>query len=408
MGRVFLVVMDSLGIGGAPDAKLFYNNGKPDTGANTLLHIAQACARGEANQGRAGPLYLPNLTSFGIGEALRLACGEEAPNLRCKNPKGLWGAATETSKGKDTPSGHWEMAGLPVNWDWHYFPKTQPCFPENLVKWVSVACQKPGILGNCHASGTKIIEELGQQHCETGMPICYTSGDSVFQIAAHEEYFGLTKLLDLCKNLAPKLHSMKVGRVIARPFLGNPQEGFTRTNNRKDFSHLPPKLVLTDRLQKAGHPTIAIGKIADIFSMAGIDKTLTGNDSLLMEHLKSQIQESDKGSFVFANFVEFDSLYGHRRDIAGYAKALEWFDSSLGTLIPALKKEDLLIITADHGNDPSWIGNDHTRERLPVICIGKQKGQLGLIKLSEVANLVLEHLGLQKISNPEFIHDRIQ
>ena len=393
MTRAFLVVMDSVGIGGAPDAAEYFNVDVPDTGANTVAHVAQACARGAAEEGRSGPLSLPHLDALGLGAAVRLASGAEAPGLGAE-PSGLWGAATETSRGKDTPSGHWELAGLPVPWDWTYFPDTEPAFPEELVAEVCRLAGTEGILGNRHASGTEIVAELGAAHLKTGWPICYTSADSVFQIAAHEEAFGLDRLLALCEALAPRLHAMRVGRVIARPFLGDPESGFARTGNRRDYAVAPPEPVLTDWVQQAGGRVIAIGKIGDIFSMAGIDEVRKGTDAELMDHLADCIAEAPEGSLTFANFVEFDSLWGHRRNVSGYARALEWFDARLGRLLPRLGPEDLLLLTADHGNDPTWAGTDHTRERVPVLCAGAGAGSAGLVAFADVAASVAAHLGV--------------
>jgi phosphopentomutase len=393
MARVFLAVMDSLGIGGAPDADRFFNGKTPDTGANTLAHIAQACARGKAEDGRSGPLHLPNLDGLGLGAAVRLASGDDAPGLGAE-PTGTWGAATEISPGKDTPSGHWELAGVPVPWDWHYFPDTTPAFPDDLTRKVCAAAGTDGILGNCHASGTAIIKELGEAHIATGQPICYTSADSVFQIAAHETHFGLERLLQLCRDIAPALHAMKVGRVIARPFLGETPDTFARTSNRRDFAIAPPAPTLCDRVQAAGRPVHAIGKIGDIFSMRGIDDVTKGTDDKLMQDLSAAIDTAEEGSLTFANFVEFDSLYGHRRDISGYARALEWFDREIGQVIGKLREGDMLILTADHGNDPSWSGTDHTRERVPVLVAGQGPGQLGLIPFTGVAHMAARHLDI--------------
>lgn len=393
MARVFLAVMDSVGIGGAPDADRFFNGKTPDTGANTLAHIAQACARGKAEDGRSGPLHLPNLDALGLGAAVRLASGEDAPGLGGE-PTGTWGAATEISPGKDTPSGHWELAGVPVPWDWHYFPDTTPAFPDDLTRKVCAAAGTDGILGNCHASGTAIIKELGEAHIATGQPICYTSADSVFQIAAHETHFGLERLLQLCRDIAPVLHAMKVGRVIARPFLGETPDTFARTSNRRDFAIAPPAPTLCDRVQAAGRPVHAIGKIGDIFSMRGIDDVTKGTDDKLMQDLSAAIDAAEEGSLTFANFVEFDSLYGHRRDISGYACALEWFDREIGQVIAKLREGDMLILTADHGNDPSWSGTDHTRERVPVLVAGQGPGQLGLIPFTGVAHMAARHLDI--------------
>ncbi|WP_170782762.1 phosphopentomutase [Ruegeria lacuscaerulensis] len=393
MTRAFLVVMDSVGIGGAPDADRFFNGDVPDTGANTLAHIAQACAEGRAEDGRSGPLHLPNLEALGLGAATRLASGADTPGLEAK-PTGLWGCAREHSPGKDTPSGHWELAGLPVPWDWHYFPDTQPAFPADLSRAAAEAAGTDGILGDCHASGTAIIADLGAEHLRTGWPICYTSADSVFQIAAHEEHFGLDRLLEMCRTLAPRLHEMKVGRVIARPFVGSPEQGFTRTTNRKDFAILPPAPVLTNWAQDAGRRVHAVGKIGDIFSMQGIDTLRKGSDADLMRHLSDLVDEAEEGSLTFANFVEFDSLYGHRRDISGYARALEWFDREIGAIIAHLRPGDLMLLTADHGNDPSWIGTDHTREQVPVLIAGRGAGQIGAVNFTDIAASIAHHLNI--------------
>ncbi|MCV2882909.1 phosphopentomutase [Actibacterium sp. XHP0104] len=395
MPRAFLIVMDSVGCGGAPDADQFYNDGSPDSGANTLAHIAQACAMGAAEEGRSGPLRLPNLDALGLGAAIRLASGEDTPGLDA-TPAGLWGAATEQSPGKDTPTGHWELAGVPVPWDWHYFTSKTNSFPDDLIIKVCQLAGTEGILGDCHASGTLIIDKMGAEHMQTGWPICYTSVDSVFQIAAHEETFGLDQLLDLCRALAPTLHKMRVGRVIARPFTGSPEEGFTRTPNRRDFAMAPPAPTLCDWVQGAGRKVHAIGKIGDIFSMHGIDDVKKGNDANLMQYLLDSISEAEDGSLTFANFVEFDSLYGHRRDVSGYAKALEWFDAQLPALFAKAREGDLFVFTADHGNDPTWVGTDHTRERVPVVGHGVGLQELGLFPFTGVADLIAGHLGVEK------------
>jgi len=393
MARAFLVVMDSVGCGGAPDADRFFNGDTPDTGANTLAHIAQACAAGRAEDGRSGPLRIPNLDALGLGAAVRLASGAETPGLTA-TPQGLWGAASEISKGKDTPSGHWELAGVPVPWQWHYFPDTQPCFPPDVVAATCKFAGTQGILGNRHASGTQIIEELGAEHMRTGWPICYTSGDSVYQIAAHEKTFGLERLLTLCQDMAPMLHAMKVGRVIARPFVGTPEIGFTRTTNRHDYAIAPPAPTLCDWVHDAGHPVHAVGKIGDIFSMHGIDDVRKGTDRDLMTALSDLAEHAGEGSLTFANFVEFDSLFGHRRDVAGYARALEWFDSCLPALLARLRAGDLILFTADHGNDPTWSGTDHTRERVPVVGHGVGLRPIGLRAFSDVGASVAAHLGV--------------
>ncbi len=391
MARAFLIVLDSVGIGGAPDADRFFNGDTPDTGANTLGHIAGEAAKGRAEDGRSGPLNLPNLASLGLGQALNLASGTGDGGLG--RGTGLWGAATEVSPGKDTPSGHWELAGVPVPWDWHYFPDKEPAFPEGLTEKVAALAGTDGILGNCHASGTEIIARLGEEHIRTGRPICYSSADSVFQIAAHEEHFDLDRLLTLCRDLAPTLHAMKVGRVIARPFVGDPGT-FQRTPNRRDYAIAPPSPTLCDWVQRAGRRVYAVGKIGDIFSMQGIDEVQKGPDSQLMDHLVDLVGEAEEGSLTFANFVEFDSLYGHRRDVSGYARALEWFDAQMPRLFAAAREGDLFLFTADHGNDPTWVGTDHTRERVPVVGWGVGEKPIGQVAFVDVAASVAAHLGV--------------
>ena len=394
MARAFLVLMDSVGIGGAPDADTFFNGDVPDTGANTLGHIAQACAGGLAEEGRSGPLHVPALASLGLGAAVKAASGLDVPSLDAP-VVGTWGAATEVSRGKDTPSGHWELAGLPVPWEWHYFERIEGSFDADLVAQVCALAGTEGVLGNCHAPGTAIIEAFGAEHMRSGWPICYTSADSVFQIAAHEETFGLERLLKLCADLAPILHGMRVGRVIARPFVGNAQAGFTRTPRRRDFAIMPPEPVLSNWAQDVGRATFAVGKIGDIFSMQGFDEVRKGTDAELMGHLGDLVEGAPDGSLTFANFVEFDSLYGHRRDVSGYARALEWFDGEIGKLIARLREGDIMVLTADHGNDPTWTGTDHTRERVPVLVAGAGAGTLGQIGFVDVAGFVARHLGLE-------------
>ncbi len=394
MTRAFLVVMDSVGIGGGPDAARFFNGLLPDLGANTLAHIAIECAAGRAEEGRSGPLHVPNLERLGLGAAMRLSSPIPFPGME-GHPVGRWGCASEVSPGKDTPTGHWELAGVPVPWQWHCFPDVVPSFPDDLSAQVATIAGTEGILGNCHASGTQIIADLGAEHLRTGWPICYTSADSVFQIAAHEEHFGLDRLLDLCRAIAPTLHAMKVGRVIARPFVGDAQSGFVRTGNRRDFAVAPPEPVLTNWVQQAGHPVHAIGKIGDIFSMQGIDTLVKGDDATLMQHLADHVRDAAEGSLTFANFVEFDSLYGHRRDVAGYARALEWFDEQIGPILAALRPGDMFVLTADHGNDPTWPGTDHTRENVPVLVAGCGTGEIGRVGFADVAASIAHHLGLE-------------
>ncbi|CAM3379043.1 phosphopentomutase [Paracoccus nototheniae] len=382
MSRAFLIVMDGVGIGGAPDAAQFFNDRLPDTGANTLAHVA-----------RGRPLHLPVLDGLGLGAALHLASGADAPGLGAL-PQGLWGAATEISPGKDTPSGHWEMAGVPVPWDWTCFPDTHPCLPPAVTARIRELAGTAGILGDCHASGTQIIADLGADHLRTGWPICYSSADSVVQIAAHEGAFGLDRLIDLCRDLAPMLHAMRVGRVIARPFIGE-AGGFRRTANRRDFAIAPPGRTLLDIAHQAGRVTHAIGKIGDIFSHRGITHLHKGEgDAALADHLIRLGAQAEPGSLTFANFVEFDAVYGHRRDIPGFAAHLEWFDAVAGRFLATLSPGDLAIFTADHGNDPGWPGTDHTRERVPVLGHGLGARAVGQVGFSDIGASILDHLGL--------------
>ncbi len=388
MPRAFLLIMDSVGIGGALDAAAF-----GDEGANTLGHIARECAAGRANTGRTGPLALPNLDALGFGGAARAASGALPAGLTGKT--GLFAVANEASNGKDTPTGHWELAGVPVPFDWHYFPDTQPCFPpDKIAKFIQRAAL-PGILGNKHASGTVIIDELGAEHMNSGKPICYTSADSVFQIAAHEASFGLERLLEICKIAAEIFHPMMVGRVIARPFTGQPGS-FSRTPNRRDYAISPPEPTICDRVVAAGGRTLAVGKIGDIFAHHGISEIFKGKDDMaLVDHTVSLMHTARDGDLVFANYVEFDSLYGHRRDVAGYARHLEAFDARLPEILSGLCKGDLLMISADHGNDPTWPGTEHTRERVAVLVAGLARtGNLGQVGFADVGETIAKHLGL--------------
>jgi len=389
MSRAILIVLDSVGCGGAPDAADF-----GDAGANTLGHIAQACANGHADEGRSGPLHLPNMEALGLGAAIRLASDIALPGFSAE-PTGLWGVATEISKGKDTPSGHWELAGVPVPWDWHYFPKTNPAFPADLLATLCEQGNLPGTLCNAHGSGVPVVEEFAPEHIQTGKPIVYTSADSVFQIAAHEEHFGLSRLLELCEIAAKLVHPMKVGRVIARPFIGSAETGFTRTANRRDYAIAPPEPTLLDRAQAAGRATHTVGKISDIFAGHGVSHVLKGADDMaLVDQTIQALNTAKDGDFIFANYVEFDSLYGHRRDVAGYARALEAFDRRLPEITAAMRFNDLLLITADHGNDPTWTGTDHTRERVPVLGIGAGSKPIGHVGFADVGETLAAHLGL--------------
>jgi phosphopentomutase len=392
--RALILVMDSVGIGAAPDAAAY-----GDEGANTVGHIAEACAAGRANNGRAGPLALPNLVRLGLGEACRLATGRVPPNLQTVSAiEGRFASAREISKGKDTPSGHWEIAGVPVEFAWGYFPETQPCFPRELIDALCERAGLPGILGDRHASGTQIIAELGEEHMRSGKPICYTSADSVFQIAAHEEAFGLERLYALCKIARELVDPLNIGRVIARPFVGSGPHDFRRTGNRRDYSVPPPSSTLLDRATEDGRDVVTIGKIGDIFAHSGTGRVLKadGNDALFDRMLEGFASLQD-GGLLFANFIDFDSLYGHRRDIAGYASALEAFDARLPSLLSTIKHDDLVVITADHGCDPTWSGSDHTREQVPVLMHGGsvRPGSAGCrATYADIAATVARHLDL--------------
>jgi len=364
--RAFLLVLDSVGIGAAPDAREF-----GDEGSDTVGHIAEACASGKASTARReGPLRLPNLVRLGLGEACRLATGRVPPGLESyAMPIGRYGCAREISKGKDTPSGHWELAGVPVNFDWGYFPRTQPCFPRALVEALCRRAGLPDILGNRHASGTQIIEELGAEHIRSLQPICYTSADSVFQIAAHEQSFGLERLYQVCEVARELVDPLCIGRVIARPFVGSSSADFRRTANRRDYSVPPPSPTLLDRATAEGRDVATIGKIADIFAHSGTGRVFKadGNNALFDRMLEACNSLAD-GGLLFANFIDFDTIHGHRRDPAGYANALENFDRRLPELLCRMKTDDLVIVTADHGCDPTWSGTDHTREQVPVLA----------------------------------------
>lgn len=403
MPRAFILVLDSLGIGWAPDADQY-----GDAGADTLGHIAEVCARGEADREglRAGPLNLPCMASLGLGLAAQLVTGTIPPNLKSPVLRGRFGAAHEVSRGKDTPSGHWEMAGVPVSFEWGLFPPEYPSFPKELIETVISQADLPGILGNHAASGTEILKELGQEHMRTGKPICYTSADSVFQIAAHEETFGLDRLLKLCEIVRELLSGYNIGRVIARPFIGEPGH-FTRTANRHDYALEPPAPTLLDQLQQAGREVVSVGKISDIFAGRGITKAVKGPDSdTLFDLVENEAAHAPDGSLTFANFVEFDSEWGHRRDVAGYAAALENIDARIAAFVPKLHPGDLAIITADHGCDPTWKGTDHTRECVPVLLFGPPvlPGEAGVRDtFADVGQTVAAHLGIEPLESGEAI-----
>jgi phosphopentomutase len=369
MARAIVIVLDSVGCGGAEDAAAY-----GDAGADTLGHIAQACATGKGDRAglRQGPLHIPNLARLGLADACEASTGRPLAGVeRPAAPQGQYGYGVETSQGKDTPSGHWEIAGCPVPFKWGYFTALENSFPPELVAAIIREGALPGILGNKHASGTVIIDELADEHIRSGKPICYTSVDSVLQIAAHEEYFGLERLYELCRRTRVLVDPLKIGRVIARPFIGTSATGFTRTANRKDFAIPPPGETILDRLAAQGRAIVTIGKIGDIFAHRATGEEIKpfGN-AAMFEAALAALERLPDGGFCFANLVDFDTEFGHRRDVPGYAAALEAFDAMLPRLEARLKPGDLAVITADHGNDPTWTGTDHTREHVPILAFG--------------------------------------
>ncbi len=379
MKRAIICVLDSFGIGATADAAKF-----GDVGSDTLGHIAEQCAKGAADNGdRCGELTLPNLSKLGLGKAAEESTGRFPQGLDADAEIiGAYGHAAEISSGKDTPSGHWEMAGVPVLFEWGYFTDKTESFPQALLDRIVERANLPGYIGNCHASGTQVLDELGEEHMATGKPIFYTSADSVFQIACHEETYGLDNLLELCQIVREELADYNIGRVIARPFVGEKAGEFERTGNRRDLSVEPPSITVLQKLveEKQGR-VISIGKIADIYANCGItDKVKATGIPALFDTTLAQLDDAGDRSIIFTNFVDFDSAYGHRRDVAGYANALEYFDTRLPELLAKLQPDDVLILTADHGCDPTWPGTDHTREHVPVLVYGHQvqAGSLGL------------------------------
>lgn len=357
MKRAIILLMDSFGIGATADAEKY-----GDVGSNTFAHIVEKCG---------WELNIPNLTRLGLVNAANISSNNKITTL--STPEKIiakYGCAAELSHGKDTPSGHWEIAGVPVLFDWGYFPPDYPSFPESLVNELISLGKIPGIFGNCHASGTEIIKKFGAEHMQTGKPIIYTSADSVFQIAAHEETFGLQRLYDLCLISRKLVDPYNIGRVIARPFVGE-VGNFHRTGNRRDYAVLPPSATLLDKLVESKGTVIAIGKTADIFAHQGISETIKADGNMaLFDATLEALKTAPDRSLIFTNFVDFDSSYGHRRDVIGYAKALEAFDTRLPELEKILQNDDIVIITADHGCDPTWPGSDHTREHIPVLMFG--------------------------------------
>ena len=403
MPRAFILVLDSFGIGATPDAENF-----GDTGADTLGHIADWCAAGNTGAERptAGAIKLPHMTRLGLGQAAKLASGRLPLGLEAPATDGIYAACREQSFGKDTPSGHWEMAGVPVRYDWGYFPAETPSFPKALTDALIKRCDLPGVIGNCHASGTVIISELGDEHIRTGKPIVYTSADSVFQIAAHEEHFGLQRLLDVCDVARELVDDYNIGRVIARPFEGE-SGGYARTGNRRDLATPPPADTLLDKLAGAGREVISVGKIADIFAHRGLTQKVkaTGQQALFEQTMRF-VHEAEEGSLTFVNFVNFDQDFGHRRNVAGYANELEMFDKRIPELEAALKPGDLVILTADHGCDPTWPGSDHTREHVPLIAFGPglEARDAGVrASFADVGQTVAHHLDIPRLGAGESV-----
>ncbi len=387
--RAIILVLDSFGIGATDDAVRF-----GDVGADTFGHIAE-----ERAKSAAGPLRLPNLARLGLFHAGQESTGRFHPG---HDPDleiiGAYGHAAELSSGKDTPSGHWEIAGVPVLYDWGYFTGQENAFPEELLDELIARGELPGVLGNCHASGTTIIAELGDEHVASGKPIVYTSGDSVFQIACHEEAFGLDRLYDLCDIARELVDKYNIGRVIARPFVGDSAENYVRTGNRRDLTTPPHAPTVLDKLVASGGDVVSVGKISDIYAHMGITKKIkaTGNAALFEATLDAMRNAGDR-TIVFTNFVDFDMLYGHRRDVEGYANALEYLDTRLPEIIDLMGEGDLLILCADHGCDPTWLGSDHTREHIPVLAYGAgiAPGSLGRRDtFADIGQSLAKHFGL--------------
>ena len=395
MPRVFILMMDSFGIGGAPDAEKF-----GDAGADTFGHIVDNYKN----------LQIPNLVNLGLLKAANEA-SEKKRGLSDNGAKmtmsAKYGHCREQSQAKDTSSGHWELAGVTVDKPWGYFKPEYPSFPNELIERICKRADIEGILGNKAASGTVIIEELGEEHIKTGKPICYTSADSCFQIAAHEKYFGLERLYQVCQIAFEELKPYRIARVIARPFEGEKRGSFVRTKNRHDYSVNPPRPTLLDVLKENGREVWAIGKISDIYAGCGISKKIlaSGLEELWDKTLAVGATAPDN-SLIFTNFVDFDMLYGHRRDLAGYAKALEYFDKRLPEVEKVMHDDDVCFIVADHGNDPTAKGTDHTREQIPVLMFGKniQSENIGQRStFADVGQTVAKILGVKTVEGTSFL-----
>ena len=374
--RIILLVMDSVGVGYAADAIKF-----GDEGSNTLGHIEAV----------AGPIRCPNLKSIGLANIADISAFDE-PVI------GAYGRMAEMSTGKDTTSGHWEMMGHPVTVP---FPTFYEGFPKELMDTFTKETGY-GFLGNEVASGTEIIERLGEDHIRTGKPIVYTSADSVFQIAAHEDIIPLEELYRMCQITRDKVcvGDYYVGRIIARPFVGTPGH-FVRTSNRHDYSRMPEKKMVQQELQDANIPTVAVGKIGDIYAHVGWDASYpTKSNAHGMNVVPYLLGQSFARGFMMVNLVEFDSLYGHRRNVEGYKRAIEDFDYQLGGLLDLLKDDDLLLITADHGNDPTWKGTDHTREMVPLLAYSPSMSHSVALgdrhSFADIGEIVLQNFGLKQ------------
>jgi phosphopentomutase len=381
--RITLIVLDSLGMGEMPDAAAW-----GDAGADTLGHICESRA-----------VKLPNLRSWGLGNIRRLS--GVAP---VESPRASFGRCALRSNGKDTTTGHWEMAGIILE---RAFPTYPHGFPPEIINRFVAEARVPGVLGNYPASGTEIIKELGEEHVRTGKPIVYTSADSVFQIAAHEEVIPVPRLYEICETARDILRGEhEVGRVIARPFVGEPG-AFKRTENRHDYAVPPPREMLLPILSGAGLDVVAVGKISSIYDAAGVTKELPGkNNDQSIDETVAALKGETRG-LIFSNLVDFDMLYGHRRDTEGYARALEHFDSRLPEIEAAMRDRDLLIITADHGNDPTYRGTDHTREYAPLLVFGGRAGvNLGdRASLSDIGLTIADNFGLKLPAGESFLSE---
>ncbi len=356
--RVIWIVLDGVGAGEAPDASSF-----GDVGANTLGNLSQ-----KINAIRGKPLYIPHLMKLGAGKLTPLS---HDSGIQDSEIIGAYGKASELSTGKDTTSGHWEMTGLVVKEPFEVYANG---FSKEVVdRWIKEN-NLPGVLCNQAASGTEVIENLGLEHMRTGKPILYTSADSVWQVAAHEESFGLDRLYSICKSARKICDELNVSRVIARPFIGNPDLGipFKRTYNRKDYAQIPFGRTILDDLGAKKIPVLGIGKISNIFAGVGVPENIDtqGNTDGLKVILRELSSRS--AGLIYVNLIDFDMLYGHRRDVPGFASALEEADVAIGKIMNTMNSDDLLVLTADHGNDPTYPGTDHTREFVPVICYTPQ------------------------------------